>query len=668
MSLPPLVAELKAQTGQFLTKMGEAKAELASVESEGNSRGAALKSALQKHFTDAGNSAGGLTGQIGKLVTGLTDMSPAALAAGGAATAAAAGVAALVAAGIGKFESQAAEVRKLKAALGSTAEEASGLRNVAVGLGVDVDALSKGVFKLSTNLVKTDGDFAGVHVQTARNRDGTANLVGTIDNLRSAYQSIQDPQQKNIFLQEALSKGGLQLRAILSATNEEYDRMKARGPIYSDKDLNDARQLGIANRELGQSVSTLETDLARTFIPLLTQLANETSNVVDWVDRNTKSHSVFGQVLTDVGKTLTQGLPGFRSHASANKDTGAAADEAKAKFDDEAAALAEMGVQVDESETATGQLTAEHKKAAAAAEQYKQKIDDMATSIASSFTILGDATVNLHKNETDLALGFDRATTAADSLKTAVDILTGVHITATRAAIDWEQKIDATRTALEENGVTLDIHTKQGQANTSAILDMIQAADSHIDALTREGASSESVTSAYQDHVQALRNVMTQAGFTKGEIEALLGQYNLLADAPNIYKTIETDQVTYVRTVNLGETARSPGGRGVTPEFAIGMEAGPVPGPKGKKVPIFAHAGEWVLTDEQLQALKESPPALDTGAGYLGPAGGSTTVTYNVSVPITTATGDIPDSTIRKLRSQLFALGLDVAAGSVVPT
>lgn len=567
----------------------------------------------------------------------LKEMPPLALAGAGAALALGAGLAKMASDGLDKFQSQTAEVRKLKAALGSTAEEASGMRNVAVGLGVDIDALVKGTAKLSVNLEKTGGDLAGVHVETAKNADGTTNLVKTWDNLRATYQAIQDPQQKNIFLQQALSKGGIELRGVLSATDAEYAKLKARGPIYSDSDLKAGRDMAIAQREFKASIDSVEVSLARGLVPAIVAVNQALADGAHWVDQHTGKGSLLGKVWTDTGHILSGQIGPFGQHAKANKDGGAAADEAAAKFADESAALQEMGVDVSDAEAAQKQLTKEHQAAAAEAEKYKKKIDDMATSIASSFTVLGDATVDLKKNETDLALGFDRSKTAADQLKQAIDILTGVHVTATRAEIDWEEKINSTRDALAQNGRTLDLHTDKGRANTSAILDMIQAAEGHIDALTREGASSETVTAAYSDHVQALRNVMTQAGFTKGEIDGLLGKYNLLANAPNINKTISIDQVTYVRTVNMGTTARSPGGQGVTPEFALGLEMGPVPGPEGQKVPIFAHGGEWVLTRAQMAALRGSGSVTASSATWAGlGSSGGTTVIVNVAGHVTT--------------------------------
>lgn len=564
----------------------------------------------------------------------LKEMPPLALAGAGAALALGAGLAKMASDGIDKFQSQTAEVRKLKAALGSTAEEASGMRNVAVGLGIDVDALSKGTAKLSVNLEKTGGDLAGVHVETAKNADGTTNLVKTWDNLRATYQAIQDPQQKNIFLQQALSKGGIELRGVLSATNAEYDKMKKRGPIYSDADLKAGRDLSIAQRELGQSVSKLETDLARGLIPVLTMFANMTTDAVSAVDE-LKSH--LGPVSGALGllaKSVSPVVLAYSLLHRSHKDGGQAADEARTQFENEAAGLKMMGDQVSAAEEKQGSLSKEHQKAAAEAEKYKQKIDDMATSIASSFTVLGDVTVDLQKNETDLALGFDRSKTAADQLKQAVDILIGVHLTAEQTAITWEQKIDDTTKALLENKGQLDITTDAGRKNQSAIIDLIQAGLAHVDALQREGASSDQVAAAYADHVAALRNVMTQAGFTTSQIEDLISKYQLLARQPDIVKNI----TTYTQTVNLGETARSPGGRGVTPEFALGLEMGPVPGPEGQKVPIFAHGGEYVLTRAQMASLRSSGTASvgQRTADAMGSVAGGGTVNVYVSGHVVT--------------------------------
>lgn len=62
---------------------------------------------------------------------------------------------------------------------------------------------------------------------------------------------------------------------------------------------------------------------------------------------------------------------------------------------------------------------------------------------------------------------------------------------------------------------------------------------------------------------------------------------------------------------------------------------------------------------------------LGGGVGGRGSAvaggGGTTVVHYTPTLVVQTATGDIPDSTIRKLRTQLFEMGNDIPSGNLLP-
>lgn len=57
---------------------------------------------------------------------------------------------------------------------------------------------------------------------------------------------------------------------------------------------------------------------------------------------------------------------------------------------------------------------------------------------------------------------------------------------------------------------------------------------------------------------------------------------------------------------------------GASQEFALGMEKGPVKGRPGSKVPIIAHAGEWVLTPEQMAGLRSGRSGGSTAGASAG--------------------------------------------------
>ena len=101
--------------------------------------------------------------------------------------------------------------------------------------------------------------------------------------------------------------------------------------------------------------------------------------------------------------------------------------------------------------------------------------------------------------------------------------------------------------------------------------------------------------------------------------------------------------------------------RGQDPWVGNMHTGGIVPG--SGDVPMILKGGEGVFTPEQMAAI---------GAGLKGgsavtTSGGSHGGTMHVSLQIIAPTGDIPDETIRKIRSALFELGNDVPSSSIVP-
>lgn len=330
--------------------------------------------------------------------------------------------------GLAKIEKLDGEIRKLKGSLGSTAEEASRMRNVAAGLGTDTDALAAGVVKLSANLDKSKDGFAGIDVAVARNADGTANMSGTIDNLRAAYQSIQDPIQRNVFLTEAMGKGSAELRGILSATNADYQKMGGSGPIRSDKDLKDSRDLAIAQRELGKAFDSLQIGLASGVVPVLTTVFTGFTKVTDLIDKWAARaggtagliSKLIGGMLPGVG--ILQALGGGHDQAAASAyDHEQAEAKLTGQLELEAAAAEKVAqgrstlvdLQVSALERTSATTTAEESLAAAelrladvrvsSAQQAAKAKEDYAAKVASANEKVGEAEAKLAGAQEDAA-------------------------------------------------------------------------------------------------------------------------------------------------------------------------------------------------------------------------------------------------------------------------
>ena len=76
---------------------------------------------------------------------------------------------------------------------------------------------------------------------------------------------------------------------------------------------------------------------------------------------------------------------------------------------------------------------------------------------------------------------------------------------------------------LVENGRSLDISTTAGKNNRDAIQQVIDKAYAHVDSLKAQGATMDQQRGAFNRHMEDLRATLTQAGYTKSEIDALIG-------------------------------------------------------------------------------------------------------------------------------------------------
>jgi hypothetical protein len=522
--LPDLVSKVRidSNAGAQVSKIaGEVKAGGAAF----GAFGAQAKQALS-------SLTGGVSGSLGplsQLSGGLRSITSAGGGLPGVSTAATvlAGVlVGLVANGINRIQTLTAEVRKLKGVLGSTAEDASGLRNVAAALGIDTDALAGSLFKLSNNLVKTGGDLKGVHVEIARNAEGGADLYQTLLNARAAYQGLSDPLAKNAFLMSAFGKSGASVRAIMSLTNEEFDKFRNRGPLFDDKDLQAGRDLAIAQREIKSGVDQLSISLAKGLVPALVDSSGAVLTLVDGL--NTLQHW-----LDNVGVNLKDFLPppfstiasGVKLLAGASKDHG---DAMKVEANEAIA----LGVHLsDAMKTGVEPLGEAELKAVEIARKHAEVIGQLGTAALSAYAIVGGSADDLTGREKRLAESFDAARTASSQLKQGLDELIGVHVSAEQAEINYQAKVDALTASFQTNGASMDTSTEAGRNNMSAILDLITGTTNLAVSQRDEKQSVEQVTESFGAHIAQLRGVLEAAGLTEEQIQGLIDKYGLVPDS-----------------------------------------------------------------------------------------------------------------------------------------
>lgn len=658
-----LVARLRGDTAQFHSEMGRAKRELADVDSAGKKHTGSFKDAVTGHFGKAGDASDGLVGK-------LTGMSPAML--GVASTAGVMGLAVAkfaITAGSDLAESlsksnaifgeQAAAIEKWAsgAARGfgqskqQALEAAASFGNMFSQMGIGAGEATN----MSKSMVELSADFASFH-----NADITEVIQAQTAAFRGEYDAVQRfvPTINAAAVEEkALAMGLAGTKDELTAGHKAMATYalltEGAGKAAGDFDKTSG---GLANQQriLKAQVTDVSAELGQAMIPMLTQLGSIIIPVITGVSDLADKVGGLGTVGGFVAKAMLPALgvldliPGKNKKAGDSAKDHAGAQEGLGEATEGAAKAADVGAK------SQAEMAKEIKKAEGEAAKYQEKITGMAASISMAYISMGGKTHTLTEYQRRLAAGFDEAKSAADQLKSGLDILTGVNISATRAAIDWESKLASTTAKLRENRATLDISTEAGRENTGAILDMVMAGQSHIEAMVRTGASVRETTHAHNDHVAALRRVMEQAGYSKEEIEALLQRYNLLAGAPDIRKDIEVHTTYYSHNTVAQE-------EGVGYAGVQKYHDGGIVGGHGD-VPILAKGGEGVFTKGQMEALGLGIRSGWGGDGAMAGGGGN----YYV-VNVYSATGDIPDETIRKIRAQLFELGNDMPAGQVIP-
>lgn len=198
------------------------------------------------------------------------------------------------------------------------------------------------------------------------------------------------------------------------------------------------------------------------------------------------------------------------------------------------------------------------------------------------------------------------AKTKTTALKEALDALNGVHIAASKAAIDVQTRFADLTKILDHHNTTVDITTEKGRANMTQILDTAQAINAHAQAVTDETGSIDAGNKSLDASRVEFDKVLTAAGFSKDKIkefnDTLLNTPKMVpvtvaldtADANQKLKDFR-DAAGHVLYVQLGvgaKAAMAHGGRIVGPGTGTSDE-----------VSIAASNDEFVVTAAAARAF-----------------------------------------------------------------
>jgi hypothetical protein len=127
---------------------------------------------------------------------------------------------------------------------------------------------------------------------------------------------------------------------------------------------------------------------------------------------------------------------------------------------------------------------------------------------------------------------------AAEAAEKAFDDLFDRYMSADKAAIEYEKTLASTNKELKEGKKALDSSSEAGQKNRTATLALIEAVKDQREANIRNGMSVDKADGLYRKQIETLGRTMEKLGFTRKEVEKLIGKYR---DVPGkVGTSIET--------------------------------------------------------------------------------------------------------------------------------
>lgn len=237
-----------------------------------------------------GTKTSGLTGKFDAVNEklkglGLSGISTGALVAGGlaAATGAAVGLVSWVGAGIDKQLALADSVRGVMEVSGLSADQASRLVEVTGDYGVNIDTVERAFWRLSGTVENNREKIEQHGIKVKESKDGTIDLMGTVENIQQAYLNAGDATERNAILMDAFGKSGKDLIPILEETGSLAEALSQvpESRILSEKDIEEARNYQLAIDDLHDAFDAMQRNLAQIVIPALTQTATTISTITE---------------------------------------------------------------------------------------------------------------------------------------------------------------------------------------------------------------------------------------------------------------------------------------------------------------------------------------------------------------------------------------------------
>ena len=381
------------------------------------------------------------------------------------------------------------EVKAYKNVAGSSAEQSSEMVAVAHALGVEVDSLARGMFRLSHNVAVNTDKLQAQGVVVAKTKGGHVDLTKTLLNVADAYQRAGGAAGGGNQVAEAAfgMRAAQSMIPILKQGRAEIERYvaaaRAHQQIVTQDDLDKVFEYKVGLRELNEAWTGMERELGKGAIPMMTTTAELMTSLIEKADKlaHLVAHPIpiVGSLPRVAGAGLRD-LPGV----------GLSMDVARGHWKSAALDIIPFSNSVR-------LLFGHHKKAADGARLQAEADQRLADQIAKD------------RQEVDDYIG------SLKTLASSFDVADAQGRFNTDLA-EFADKVRAAQLAGDAYATSLDESTATGHKNAEMVRGLTKDIFDTAEAARKSGADVEGATAVQR---AALENVLEQLGVNKAEAQ-----------------------------------------------------------------------------------------------------------------------------------------------------
>lgn len=175
--------------------------------------------------------------------------------------------------GVQTYERLTGAVRGYQRVTQQSAEESSRMVALLERFGLSGDRVNQMLVRFGRNIADKPELLRKYGADLARNADGTTNLTKTLLNANDAFHRTPDAATRASLAMTLFGRGGQALYPILNANKDALqgfmDEAERAGVVFSQKDLDRAKELAMAQKSLTEAWQGFEVLLARGVVPVL---------------------------------------------------------------------------------------------------------------------------------------------------------------------------------------------------------------------------------------------------------------------------------------------------------------------------------------------------------------------------------------------------------------